>query len=120
MVKPTQEQVALMVKFYVTIEAARAAWKAAAKISTQAIEIADSGKIVLVCPSGYKECYTFQQGPDYTVANYSKGSHYCTLNEWVGRSFEDFDRGMQGRGFERVTKAWSIGDRSGVDYSYVR
>ncbi len=120
MIKPSQEQVAKMVAFYGSIEAARVAWKAASKISKRAIEIADSGKIVLVCPSGYKECYSFQQGPDYTVANYSKGSHYCTLSEWVGRSFEDFDRGMAGRGFERVTSQWSIGERSGVNYYYVR
>ena len=36
----------------------------------------------------------FKVAPDYTIAHQAKGSHYICLDEWTGRSFEDFTQAM--------------------------
>ncbi len=116
----TESQVESMVKFYGTIEAARKEWKRLAAINAGAILIADSGKIISTVSRCFKECYSFRIGPDYTAASYTSGNHHATLSEWVGRSFEDFDRGMQNRGFHHAVEVFEACGRKLVDHYYVK
>lgn len=54
-----------------------------------------------------REQYTFKVAPDYTCAHGGRGEHYIELEEWAGRTVEEFREGM--------------GKRAGVwDYSVHR
>lgn len=121
-VKPSQSQVSAMIEFYGSIEAARAEWKRVAKISKHVRPaICEDGRIVSLCSNGFKECYSFTVAKDYTTAEFTRGMHHATLHEWVGRSFEDFDRGMSGRGFSRCVDSFDMGDRGiRTTYYYVK
>lgn len=44
-----------------------------------------------------KEQYTFKVAPDYTNAYGGRGDHYICLEEWDGRTVEDFAAGMAKR-----------------------
>jgi hypothetical protein len=120
--KPSQSQIAAMTAFYGSIEVARNEWKRAAKISKHVKPvICEDGRIVSLCSNGFKECYSFTVARDYTTAEFSRGMHHATLHEWVGRSFEDFDKGMSGRGFSRVAESFDMGDRGiRITYYYVK
>ena len=56
-----------------------------------------------------RESYTFDVSPEYTVATYFPPSgDYTTMNEWTGRSLEDFTAGMaKKRGFAHRVEKWT-------------
>ena len=61
------------------------------------------------------ESYEFKVNDDGTTIAYHYGrSGSCTcLEEWMGRTFEDFAAGMKGRGFAHYTERVDMGDGRG-------
>lgn len=57
------------------------------------------------------ETYTLKVAPDYTIAHYSNGRDVVCLEEWTGRSVEDFTRGMTGRGFTYAVEEYELPGR---------
>jgi hypothetical protein len=57
-----------------------------------------------------KKTYTFKIAPDYTTASYDHGgtSPTVTMDEWFGRSLEEFAAGMKGRGYTYRTETYTL------------
>lgn len=66
------------------------------------------------------EVYTFTVAPDYTIARYTRGMTQITMEEWTGRSLEDFAAGMKGRGFRYHTEDASITGKTRTDHVWTR
>lgn len=55
------------------------------------------------------EGYTFKVAPDYTAATYYHGDRGAiTLDEWAGRTAEEFNAGMKGRGFTYRVEVYTL------------
>lgn len=64
--------------------------------------------------------YTFKIAPTYTIATYTNGSHTTTLDEWRGRSVEDFAAGMAGRGFSHSVDEYDLSSGHFVEHTWTK
>lgn len=66
------------------------------------------------------ETYTFKVAPTYTVATFSRGNTLITLDEWSGRTADDFNAGMKGRGFRYRTEEYTLSTGRFVEHIWER
>lgn len=66
------------------------------------------------------ETYTMTVGPDFTVAYFGRGDHFACLDEWTGRSVQEFAAGMEGRGFQYHAETTTIGTRTTTEHTWTR
>ena len=52
-----------------------------------------------------RQTYTMNEGPDYTIVTYYTPTDAITLDEWTGRSPEEFNAGMRRKGGFTYSKA---------------
>lgn len=56
-----------------------------------------------------KECYTFKVAPDYTIATYYHADRgIIVLDEWRGRTADEFNAGMKDRGFTYTKETYTL------------
>lgn len=58
--------------------------------------------------SNAREIYTFKVAPTYAIASCVNGNHSTILDEWTGRTAEEFNAGMAGRGFRYHTEEYDL------------
>lgn len=66
------------------------------------------------------ETYIFKVAPDYTSAEFHRGMTTITLDEWAGRTLEDFANGMKGRGFTYRTEEYTLSRGKFVEHIWER
>lgn len=58
----------------------------------------------------------FKIGPDYTIATDYSGNGCVVLDEWIGKTLEQFSRAM-GRPADNV-ESFTIGERTCITHSW--
>jgi len=69
-----------------------------------------------------REAYTFKVAPEYTIAyHYDNRGNVTCLDEWSGRTVEDFASGMAGRGFSYTVETYELsGGRKFTEHHWTR
>jgi len=67
------------------------------------------------------EMYVMKVAPTYTATMYHTATgHTAFLDEWAGRSAEDFNAGMKGRGFRYRKDEYTLSSGKFVEHIWER
>lgn len=70
-----------------------------------------------------RETYTFKVAPEYTHCSYDRSGdcapHSCTMEEWCGRTADEFNSKMKNRGFTYGVEEYELsGNRKIVEHTW--